>query len=594
MIQSIRASFQRRIFLLCLLSALLPIACSSPSITEENTFAPATEQSYCSTASTYSSGVTVTSTAQFRYRLVTVGGLGAALTANIRHAEVQILNSSGSIVQCGTTSSTGTISMTVPNGAGTYTLKVLSRADNSYMKASVLDAPSTNTPYSISQSFSVGASDTSVSVTLPNAEYQGTLEGGAFNILDQVFKSNEYLRNNTNSASWCSGVCTVFTVAPKVAIYWKPGFNPGSYLNQASIGKSFYLNTDAPSLSMLKGIYILGGLYNDFNCQDTDHYDNSVIIHEYGHYIEDAYSVVDSPGGNHNGNSIIDPRLAWGEGWGNFFQSAVLGNSVYRDTVRNSACTSGTALLANIDLETQGTDIPAASPNGEGVFREISVSRMLWETIDNNTSGDGVNAGFSPVWEVLTDTTSGFANTSMRFRNVGKFNELMTALLATHDNTKSAGFSTLLSDEKQLANQSEYAEIRTAQSSSGCTKSITGASDVSAPGGGTTSDLLRSNDFFAYYFDGSNNAALTLRYAANSGTPSDLDLYIYPYDHNLGSGYVTSSARAYPEPTTGVESVSLAGQAAGYYLVNVKVNSSRINNQADYYIEFSSGVRLCP
>jgi hypothetical protein len=87
---------------------------------------------------------------------------------------------------------------------------------------------------------------------------------------------------------------------------------------------------------------------------------------------------------------------------------------------------------------------------------------------------------------------------------------------------------------------------------------------------------------------------MTLRYAANSGTPSDLDLYIYPYDHNLGSGYVTSSARAYPEPTTGVESVSLAGQAAGYYLVNVKVNSSRINNQADYYIEFSSGVRLCP
>jgi hypothetical protein len=525
-----------------------------------------------------------------------VAGLGSVSTANIRHAEVQVLNQSGSTIQCGTTDSAGAIHVVIPSGAGTYTLKVLSRADNNFLKASILNTPSENEPYFVSKSFSVASSDTAVTVSLDPASYTNTLEGGAFNILDQVFKSNEFLRNNSNSASWCSGVCTQFTVAPKVAIYWKPGFNPKSYTGSSSVGLSFYLNADSSAYSMLKGIYILGGLFNDYNCQDTDHFDNSVIIHEYAHYLEDTYSKLDSPGGAHNGNAIIDPRLAWSEGWANFFQSAVLGSRYYRDSIGNSACSSGTALAVNVDLETQGMDFPAATPLGEGVFRELSVSRTLWETIDNGTAGDGVNGGFSTLWKAFTDTTSGMASANIRFRNMGKFNELVSNLFTTYDSSKSSAFASLLTSEKQYANQTEYAEPRSAQASAACQKTITGSSNVSSPSGGTTSDLLRSNDFFSFYYNGTDVTSLTLSYSASSGTPSDLNLYIYKEDHVLGSSgsIVVSSAFIYPESTPGQESVSLTGLAAGYYLVNVQVNSSAIGSATDYYIETTSGVRLCP
>lgn len=568
---------------------------STSSPTPAPTFAPKTEPSYCSTTTSYSGGVTVTATATYQYRNVSVAGLGSVSTANIRYAEVQVLNQSGSVVQCGTTDGSGSISVIVPSGAATYTLKVLSRADNNFLKASVLNSPSENEPYSISEVFSVLSSDTSVSVSLDPAPYTNSLEGGAFNILDQVYKSNEYLRNNSNSASWCSGVCTQFTVAPKVAIYWIPGFNPRSYTGSSTVGLSFYLSADSYTYSMLKGIYILGGLYGDYNCQDTDHFDNSVIIHEYAHYLEDAYSKLDSPGGAHNGNAIIDPRLAWSEGWANFFQSAVLSSRFYRDTIGNSACSGGTALAVNLDLETQNIDIPAATPLGEGVFREISVSRMLWETIDNGTAGDGVNGGFSAVWKAFSDSSLGMASSNVRFRNVGKFNQIITELFAIYDPSKSSDFASLLSSEKQYADQTEYAEIRTAQSSSSCQKTITGSNNVSSPSGGTTSDLLRSNDFFSYYYNGTDNITLTLRYSAASGTPSDLDLYVYKEDHSLGSSssLIAISANNYPEATPGQESVSLTGKPAGYYLVNVQVNVAQINNAANYYIEFSPGVRLC-
>ena len=77
------------------------------------------------------------------------------------------------------------------------------------------------------------------------------------------------------------------------------------------------------------GIYILG----DFAAGDTDEFDQSVIAHEFGHYFEDRFGRSDSIGGDHGGSAtLVDLRVAFGEGWGNAFSGMVLGDPIYRDS----------------------------------------------------------------------------------------------------------------------------------------------------------------------------------------------------------------------------------------------------------------------
>ena len=84
------------------------------------------------------------------------------------------------------------------------------------------------------------------------------------------------------------------------------------------------------------GIYILG----DFTALggDTDEFDQSVIAHEFGHYVEDRFGRSDSIGGDHGGSAtLLDLRVAFGEGWGNAFSGMVLGDPIYRDSQQRRA-----------------------------------------------------------------------------------------------------------------------------------------------------------------------------------------------------------------------------------------------------------------
>ena len=80
---------------------------------------------------------------------------------------------------------------------------------------------------------------------------------------------------------------------------WSRGSNNGTY----------YLNG---------GIFLLGAT------SDDDGYDDIVILHEIGHFVEDVYGRSDSPGGSHDG-SPTDPNLAWSEGCSTYFGMAVRG-----------------------------------------------------------------------------------------------------------------------------------------------------------------------------------------------------------------------------------------------------------------------------
>jgi hypothetical protein len=538
---------------------------------------------------------TITATAQYKYRQVSAAGLGNPVTANIRYAEVAVLDSSGNSVQCGETDGSGAISINIPRTAGTYTLKVYSRADNTHLKASVLNNPSSMTPYSISASFTLAGSETSKAVTLPVASHTGTLEGGGFNILDQIYLANEFIRNNSTCAS-LGNVCTAFTVAPKVRIFWTPGLSPGAYYGSPTASISFYIANDETDYGMATGMYLMGGV-NGSTCVDTDHYDDSVIIHEYGHFLEKSFAYSNSPGGSHNGNAVIDPRLAWSEGWANFLQGAVRGDNHYIDTTGNIDCSGGTGVNVNLNLENivAGQDaVNSSTFLGEGVFREVSVSRVLWDTMESKVGGDGygANVGFAYIWKVFSDATSGFRSTAVHFRNIGHFNEFMRSLISTNANSQLSDYDALVLNERQRSDRREYAYPLTPQAGASCTFTLQGVSGVS--------NLAKTNDFMAYYYDGSAaRASLSLHYAATpSGTPTDLDLYVWKENYVLNdtSTLVDSSARFYPESGgVGIETISFSGQPAGYYMIQIQADPDNVNTTAQYYLDTNGGSeRLCP
>ena len=581
------------------------------------------ELSYCSNVRTFSIPVTITGTAVYQKREIVLpdingenGGLGdASSDIPIRRAEVRVTNSSGTEVQCGETDNSGNFSITLPTGTGSYKIWVNSRADNSYVKVSVLNRPEKNTVYSLSTSVTP---DSSKSVGTLRAEVTGAILGAPFFMFDMILTANEYLVSELSNCSSLVDQCDDFTVAPKSVVYWEAGFNP-NYYNGVSSGVSFYI----PDYSRL---FILGGVNGNTNRSDTDHFDPSIIIHEYGHFLEDAYSAKDSPGGNHTGSSQIDPRLALSEGWGQFIQAAVLDDPYMMDTIGNiDGCSLAnvndcTDFYLYIPLEEptagcddeSGCDIPDVAD--EGNFREFAITRFFWDLIDTNNDGETVTGGFPELWAALTSSDVGLKRTEYKFRDVG-----LLALVQDTMLTQGAGASpindwssarTLNDIRADRREYSYYVEGDSATCSSTRNFTMTPYDDPDDDGGFSSPNWLRNNDFFHYYHPG-GALTLTLNYVSASGNCNDdLDLYIYDEYAEYGTSTdIVGEAEATPNTTSlavQTEVITKTNLAAGNYLINVKLfltearcevanNGNRISGgNINYEIISSTGGRLCP
>lgn len=113
---------------------------------------------------------------------------------------------------------------------------------------------------------------------------------------------------------------------------------------------------------------------------DDDGYDDSVILHETGHFVEDSEGRSDSPGGAHDGN-LVDPRLAWSEGFATYWACAVQNQPIYSDS------NSGGGFFDNIDVE-----VSRASAGG-GLTQQVTesmVSQILWD-LGDTTSKNGAD-----------------------------------------------------------------------------------------------------------------------------------------------------------------------------------------------------------
>lgn len=530
----------------------------------------------CITVRSYPGGVTLTGVANYEFRVNGNGAVNSAVAVPnlpIRQAQVSVYNSINALVQCGVTDDSGNFSVTVPQTAENYTVSVDSRIYDAMTKAAVFNNPTQMSVHSITQTVSGAAS---ASIGTMTATATGAIKGGAFNILDKIYGANIYMRDNTANCSGMFSGCTPFTAAPPVFIFWDRGVNPGDYFSAGAL--SFYL----PGQSEL---YILGGINGNTDSSDCDHFDNSIILHEYGHFIEDVFADTDSPGGSHNGNSIIDARLAWGEGWANFYQGAILNLPVYRDTAGNVDGVS-TSVFFNESLETGVLDIPTAM--GQGNFREFSISRLLWDTIDgaNDDAVNGDSSDFAELWTVFTSSTVGLKNTSRVFRNVGLFHELQQALPNNTD------WSTLRNSENQLGNQNDYARTLAATGAI-CNVTIQAANmSMGSPENGSAarSNQFASNDFYRYYHPG---GAFTFQ--LNTVAPTaDLDLYIFRNGYRFSDTSSSSLAASSLSSVAGATETVSTSLAAGWYMINVRVDTLNGLGTATDYNMFLNGARLCP
>ncbi len=111
---------------------------------------------------------------------------------------------------------------------------------------------------------------------------------------------------------------------------------------------------------------------------DSDGYDDAVVLHETGHYVEDTISLTDSEGGRHDGRPA-SPNLAWSEGFATWFSSAVRNDPRYMDSY------SGGIYILNLDNSTHAAD-PLA-PMSQ-LVSEWMDAEVMWDVIDSGPNDD--------------------------------------------------------------------------------------------------------------------------------------------------------------------------------------------------------------
>ena len=184
----------------------------------------------------------------------------------------------------------------------------------------------------------------------------------------------------------------LYVKLPALEYRWSPDNRSASgNLADGAIGGSFYD-------SRQRLIYLRGK-----ENEDTDEYDQSVILHEFAHHFQSALSRDDSPGGRHTLNAPLDMRLAFSEGFANALGAMIADDPVYRDSFG-----PGQASAGGYDNEVNPVNSPG-DPHRIGWYHSHSVAAMLYDLYDAaNEGADPLNLGFAPIYNTLTG--DGFKN----------------------------------------------------------------------------------------------------------------------------------------------------------------------------------------
>ena len=191
---------------------------------------------------------------------------------------------------------------------------------------------------------------------------------GPFAILDTVYQAAQKVIASDTAAAF-----------PALEINWSP--NNIAFVGDLALGQigtSFFTVRTTTNGAQTRQIYVLG-----FANNDTDEYDRHVVAHEFGHYLQNAFSRDDSVGGLHGQSDRLDMRVAFSEGWGNAWSGIALANPVYSDT-------NGPGQIGGLSV-----NVSQGDSTNPGWFKEASVQKVFWD-FSNSPA-----IGFTPMWNAL-------------------------------------------------------------------------------------------------------------------------------------------------------------------------------------------------
>ena len=325
---------------------------------------------------------TVTGNVRYTDRLYGANGYSGTALRSVRYALIEAYSDDQRLLARTASDGQGHYRINVPIGLS-FRLRVLAATDETVgLGLSVRNRVGSGEVYAVAKT----------GLQAPRAGLVADIDipldnpaDGAFNILDVLTVGALFARSFETRA------------LPALNAYWALGdegtfYCPGNGGCPPQGGGIYVLQEDAQPIGPMPH-------------GDNDEFDDDVLWHEFAHFLMDVYARDDSPGGDHPfSDHTLDLRLAFSEGWGDFFPVAVktglldaqnngaearlsvddtIGVTWYVDIKNYFGALKFTALL----------DI--AQPGGQFVYssNEIAVAKVLNEFMRRE--------GMAVMWPVL-------------------------------------------------------------------------------------------------------------------------------------------------------------------------------------------------
>ena len=300
----------------------------------------------------------VVGTVVFEKRTIDRAGLlSAAASAEVRSARyvnVEIVLVSGGNLQV--------IARTVTDGDGRYGIG--GTFPDGFQVAAYPESPRSNVP-----SVPVRVQDLSANRLAVVSSPQTAVRPGDRVVVD--------VRASVTTTGRLAGAFNIVDAIQRGALIWTAatGIEPSpAVVNWESGG----LQEDSCFNSATNEITLVGGNRANLDGSDTDEFDDTVIVHEYMHFLVHNHAHSSTPGGRHSGEDLL-PTLAFDEGLADWFGALVSGRSLYQDTIGNL----DQPLLADCrvcdDLESSSL---RAMSGIAGIGSEQSIYEILWDLVD--------------------------------------------------------------------------------------------------------------------------------------------------------------------------------------------------------------------
>jgi len=349
----------------------------------------------------------------------------------------------------------------------------------------------------------------------------GTRASGPFAILDTIYKAIQFVGTVASQATF-----------PPLYVDWG-----------TQTAGTFFSTTNGAHLALQADL-----------SEDTDEFDQHVVAHEFGHYIEPYFSRSDSIGGSHALGNRLDPRVAWGEGWATAFGAMALNDPLYRD----SFFRNGAPAVGGFVIESNPTT-PATAPDSTGCWcSESSVSAILWDLFDTpSDANDTLALGMLPLWNVMT--------------NAQRTTPAVASIFSFIDGLKAARPADAAAINQLVAAQNIDASLINAFATSETHTPIPGTLPLFTDIGLGTPVVVRSFDDGGHYnrlgnhrllrFTPASSGSVTIRLTTSNPDPNaDPDFMVY----RAG----TRVAAATSPPPQAAETTSLSVTAGSTYIID--------------------------